>query len=144
MDHSAFSLHPLQGVCLYGTIHPMAPALQSEEMTLPSLQKFCLSALVSVCSVAGVGAARRLQQPPGCNPLTGTGWAHVCTGRAAAAPHHPAIPLLEGTLNLSVAIGKAEWSLKVAAQNSTVGGGVIFGAVCPRVFKMFLYIFKKI
>lgn len=38
------------------TIHPMAPALQSEEMTLLSLQSLSLRALVPVCSVAGAGA----------------------------------------------------------------------------------------
>lgn len=72
MEHGVFSLHPLQGVSLYWTIHPMVPAVQSEEMTLPSLQRLCLRALVPICSVAGAGAARRLPQPPGCIPLTGT------------------------------------------------------------------------
>lgn len=99
MDRGVFSLHPLQGVCLYWTIHPMAPALPSEEMTLPSLQRLGLSALVPLCPVAGAGAARRLLQPPG--RVCPINWDQLGT-----PPHHPAIPL--GTLNLPVATGKAE------------------------------------
>lgn len=41
--------------CLF-MLDSTSHALQSEEMTLPSLQRLCLGALVPVCSVAGAGA----------------------------------------------------------------------------------------
>lgn len=66
-------------------------ALQSEEMTLPSLQRLCLGALVPVWKLY---------------PINWDQLGTLCPGKPAAAPHHPAIPF--GTLNLAVPIGKAE------------------------------------
>lgn len=98
-----FSASPPRFLCILdNTSH--GPALQSEEMTLPSLQRLCLSALDLVCPGAGAEAARRLPQPPGC--VCAINW-----DQPGTPPHHPAVPL--GTLNLPVAIGKAERSLKV-------------------------------
>lgn len=68
------------------------PALQGEEVTLPSLPRLGASALLPVCSVAGAGAAPRLLWPPGCVPWPGPSWAHICPGKPAAAPHRQPFP----------------------------------------------------
>lgn len=51
--------------CLYWAMSATAPALQGEEVTLPSLPRLGASALLPLCSVAGAGAAPRLLWPPG-------------------------------------------------------------------------------
>lgn len=113
MDRGAFSLRPFQGVGVYWTIH--ARALQGEEMTLPPLPRLCPSALVPVCSVAGAGAAPRLLWPiPGCIPLPGASWAHICTACPSSSPPSDSLRDPQGLFQEPLA--KLNVALKLAPQ----------------------------